>query len=92
MQKMRTLLANRKLKRKLIDVENHGALRAYGHWLDRGSRCPQAGIRELLERSDLIFAVTIEAMFVCGGAISGATSGYIVSSCKWSSMILSVGV
>jgi transposase len=33
MQKMRTLLANRKLlKRKLIDIENHirGSLRAYG--------------------------------------------------------------
>lgn len=37
MQKMRTLLANRKLlKRKLIDIENHirGALRAYGYWLE----------------------------------------------------------
>jgi hypothetical protein len=31
MQKIRTLPANRKLlKRKLIDIENHGTLRAYG--------------------------------------------------------------
>jgi transposase len=41
MQKMRTLLSNRKLlKRKLIDVENHirGALRAYGLLIGAVSR------------------------------------------------------
>jgi len=66
MQKMRSLLANRKLlKRKLIDVENHirGTLPAYGLLmgaLGRGSY--EARVRELLEHSDPIFSVMIEAM------------------------------
>jgi hypothetical protein len=63
MQKMRTLLANRKLlKRKLIDIENHirGALRAYGLLVGAIARgAYEARIRELLERSDPIFAITI---------------------------------
>jgi transposase len=66
MQKMRTLLSNRKLlKRKLIDIENHihGALRAYGLLVGAVARVAyEGGIRELLERSDPIFAMTIEAM------------------------------
>ena len=66
MQKMRSLLTNRKLlKRKLIDVENHvrGTLRAYGLRMGavgRGSY--EARVRELLEHSDPIFYVMIEAM------------------------------
>jgi transposase len=66
MQKMRTLLSNRNLlKRKLIDIENHirGALRAYGLLVGAVVRgAYEARIRELLERSDPIFAMTIEAM------------------------------
>jgi transposase len=96
MQKMRTLLSNRKLlKRKLIDIENHihGALRAYGLLVGAVARgAYEAGIRELLERSDPIFAMTIEAMLDVRRRSSRATSGYIACSCKWSSMILSVGV
>jgi transposase len=65
-QKMRTLLANRKLlKRKLIDIENHirGALREYGLLVEAVARGAYAArIRELLERSDPISAMTIEAM------------------------------
>jgi transposase len=68
MQRMRTLLSNRKLlKRKLIDIENHirGALRAYGLLVGAVARgAYEARIRELLERSDPIFAMTIEAMLV----------------------------
>ena len=66
MQKMRSLLANRKLlKRKLIDIENHirGTLRAYGLLMGavgRGSY--EARVRELLEHSDRVFSVMIEAM------------------------------
>jgi len=66
MQKMRSLLANRKLlKRKLIDIENHvrGTLRAYGLLMGavgRGSY--EARVRELLEHSDPIFSAMIEAM------------------------------
>jgi transposase len=40
MQKMRTLLTNRKLlKRKLVDIENHirGALRTYGFWSEQSA-------------------------------------------------------
>src|SRR5207302_3507361 len=54
MQKMRTLLANRKLlKRKLVDIENHirGSLRAYGLLVGavaRGAYEPR--VRELLVR------------------------------------------
>ena len=62
MQSMRRLLANRKLlKRKLIDIENHirGALRAYGLLVGAVARGGhEARIRELLERSDPIFAMT----------------------------------
>src|SRR5258708_18608378 len=66
MQKMHTLLSNRKLlKPKLIDIENHirGALRAYG--LLVGAVAPGAyegRLHQLLARSDPIFAMTIEAM------------------------------
>jgi transposase len=66
MQKMRSLLANRRLlKRKLIDTENHirGTVRAYGLLIGavgRGSY--EARARELLEHSDSIFSVIIEIM------------------------------
>lgn len=66
MQKMRTLLTSRKLlKRKLIDLENHvrGALRAYGLLVGAVARGAfEARVRELIERSDPIFVMTIEAM------------------------------
>ncbi|WP_157863308.1 IS110 family transposase [Bradyrhizobium tropiciagri] len=66
MQKMCTLLTSRRLlKRKLIDLENHirGALRAYGLLIGAVARSAfEARVRELLERSDPIFVMTIEAM------------------------------
>ena len=66
LQKMRSLLANRKLlKRKLIDIENHirGTLRAYGLLMGAVGRGGyEARVRELLEHSDPIFSVMIEAM------------------------------
>jgi transposase len=66
MQKMRTLLTSRKLlKRKLIDLENHirGALRAYVFLVGAVARgVYEARVRELIERSDPIFVMTIEAM------------------------------
>ena len=66
MQKMRTLLTNRKLlKRKLIDLENHvrGALRAYGLLVGAVARgAYEARIRELIERSDPIFVMSIQVM------------------------------
>src|SRR5262245_14452299 len=66
MQKMRTLLTNRKrLKHKLIDLENHvrGALRAYGLLVGAVARgAYEARVREPIERSDPIFVMTIEAM------------------------------
>ena len=66
MQKMRSLLANRKLlKRKLIDVENHirGTLRAYGLLMGGVGRGGyEARVRELLEHTDPVFSVMIEAM------------------------------
>jgi transposase len=66
MQKMRTLLTNRKLlKRKLIDLENHvrGALRAYGLLVGAVARGTyEARIRELIEHCDPIFGMSIEVM------------------------------
>jgi transposase len=75
MQKMRSLLANRKLlKRKLIDIENHirGTLRAYGLLMGAVGRGGyEARVRELLEHSDPIFSVMIEAMLDVRRAIFG---------------------
>ena len=66
MQRMRTLLTNRKLlKRKLVDLENHvrGALRAYGLLVGAVARgAYEARIRELIERSDPIFVMSIQVM------------------------------
>ncbi|WP_247820014.1 IS110 family transposase [Bradyrhizobium sp. 187] len=66
MQKMRTLFTSRKLlKRKLIDLENYirGALRAYGLLVGAVARgAYEARVRELIEHSDPIFVMTIEAM------------------------------
>ena len=66
MQKMRTLLTNRKLlKRKLIDLENHvrGALRAYGLLVGAVARGAfEARIRELIEHCDPIFVMSIQVM------------------------------
>jgi transposase len=66
MQKMRTLLTNRKLpKRKLVDIENHvrGALRAYGLLVGAVSRgqC-EARARELIEHTDIVFSTMIGTM------------------------------
>src|SRR6185312_15546725 len=66
MQRMRTLLTNRKLlKRKLVDLENHvrGALRAYGLLVGGVARgAYEARIRELIEHSDPIFVMSIQVM------------------------------
>jgi transposase len=66
MQRMRTLLTNRKLlKRKLVDLENHvrGSLRAYGLLVGAVARgAYEARIRELIERSDPIFVMSIQVM------------------------------
>jgi hypothetical protein len=60
MQKMRSLLCNRKLlKRKLIDIEIHirGTLRAYGLLIGAvGCGSYEARVRELLEHRDPIFS------------------------------------
>jgi len=65
MQKMRTLLANRKLlKRKLVDIENHirGSLRTYGLLVGAVGRGGfEARVRELVEHTDCVVS-TIEAM------------------------------
>ena len=64
MQKMRTLLSNRKLsKRKLVDIENHirGALRAYGLLVGAVSRGRyEERVRELIERTDFVFSTMID--------------------------------
>jgi len=66
MQRMRTLLSNRKLlKRKLVDLENHirGALRTYGLLVGPISRGRfEARVRELIEHADPVFMKTIETM------------------------------
>jgi transposase len=96
MQKMRSLLANKKLlKRKLIDIENHirGTLRAYGLLIGAVGRGGyEARVRELLEHSDPIFSVMIEAMLDVRRAILEGYDGCIVCSSRWSSMISSAGV
>ena len=73
MQKLRTLLANRKLlKRKLVDIENHirGALRAYGLLVGAVSRGRfEARIRELIEHTDYVFTTMIETMLEVRKAI-----------------------
>ena len=73
MQKLRTLLANRKLlKRKLVDIENHirGALRAYGLLVGAVSRGRfDARIRELIEHTDYVFTTMIETMLEVREAI-----------------------
>jgi len=64
MQKMRTLLSNRKLlKRELVDIENHirGALRAYGLLVGAVSRGRyEERVRELIERTDFVFSTMID--------------------------------
>jgi transposase len=66
MQKMRTLLTNRKLlKRKLVDIENHirGALRTYGLFVGAVGRGQyETRVRELIERTDIVFSTMIETM------------------------------
>jgi transposase len=76
MQKMRTLLTNRKLlKRKLVDIENHirGALRTYGLLVGAVSRGQyEARVRELIERTDFVFSTMIETMLdVCRAIFDG---------------------
>ncbi|MBT1515413.1 hypothetical protein KIP88_33555 [Bradyrhizobium sp. SRL28] len=95
MQKMRSLLANRKLlKRKLIDVENHirGTLRAYGLLMGAVGRGGyEARVREFLEHSDPIFSVMIEAM-LDGGRSSRATKDCIACFFRWFSTTRSAAV
>lgn len=66
MQKMRTLLSNRKLlKRKLVDIENHirGALRTYGLLVGPISRGRfEARVRDLIEHADYVFTTMVETM------------------------------
>jgi transposase len=66
MQKMRTLLAKRKLlKRMLIDIENHirGALRTCGPLVgDVSHGRYEARVREQIKRTDFVFATMIETM------------------------------
>jgi transposase len=73
MQKLRTLLANRKLlKHKLVDIGNHirGALRAYGLLVGAVSRGRfDARIRELIEHADYVFTTMIETMLEARKAI-----------------------
>ncbi|MGY4626469.1 IS110 family RNA-guided transposase [Bradyrhizobium sp. USDA 4486] len=75
MQKMRTLLTNRKLlKRKLVDLENHvrGALRAYGLLVGAVARGAfEARTRELIEHSDPIFVMSIQVMLDVRRALLG---------------------
>jgi transposase len=76
MQKMRTLLTNRKLlKRKLVDIENHvrGALRTYGLLVGAVGRGQyEARVRELIERTDIVFSTMIETMLaVCRAIFDG---------------------
>ncbi len=65
-QRLRTLLSNRKLlKRKLIDMENHirGALRTYGFLIGQVGRVGfESRVRELVERTDIVFTTMIETM------------------------------
>jgi transposase len=65
-QRLRTLLSNRKLlKRKLIDMENHirGALRTYGLLIGQVGRAGfEARVREVVERTDIVFTTMIETM------------------------------
>ena len=73
MQKKRTLLTNRKLlKRKLVDIENHirGALRTYGLLVGAVGRGQyEARVRELIERTDIVFSTMIETMLTVRRAI-----------------------
>jgi transposase len=73
MQKMRTLLTDRRLlKRKLVDIENHirGALRTYGLFVGAVSRGQfDARVRELIKRTDFVFATMIETMLDARRAI-----------------------
>jgi transposase len=66
MQKMRTLLPTEKLlKRNLIDIEKPDSWLAQGLWTADWNGCPRrlrSTRRELLEHSDPIFSVMIEAM------------------------------
>ena len=58
MQKMRSLLANRKLlKRKLVDVENHirGRCERMACWSGRQPRRYEARVRELIEHTIRLF-------------------------------------
>lgn len=65
-QKLRTLLANRKLlKRKLIDLENHirGAIRTFGLRVGHvGRKTFDARVRELLASADPVLAGMISSM------------------------------
>jgi transposase len=73
MQKLRTLLGNRKLlKRKLVDIENHirGALRAYGLLVGPVGRGTfEDRVRALIEHADYVFTTMIETMLAVRQAV-----------------------
>jgi transposase len=78
MQKMCTLLTNRKLlKRKLVDIENHirGALRTYGLFVGAVGRGQyETRVRELIKRTDIVFTTMIETILDVRRAISDGYS------------------
>jgi hypothetical protein len=80
MQKMRSLLANRKLlKRKLIDIENHirGTLRAYGLLMGAVGRGATKHTSGSSSSSDSIFSVMLRPCWMCDGRSSKATKDCI---------------
>ncbi|MEH2546042.1 transposase [Bradyrhizobium sp. AZCC 2262] len=88
-QKMRTLLSNRKLlKRKPVDIENHirGALRTYGLLVGAVSRGQyKARVRELIQRTDFVFTTMIETMLDVQRAILTASADCTRYFCNWCS-------
>ncbi|WP_163159569.1 transposase [Bradyrhizobium uaiense] len=95
MQKMCTLLTSRRLlKRKLIDLENHirGALGAYAvlvRTIARGAF--EARVRELFERSDPIFVMTIGTCWMCVAPSWRGTTGCTVCCSRSSSVMMCGG-
>jgi transposase len=87
MQKMRALLANRKLlKRKLVDNENliRRALRTYGLLVGAVGRGGfEARVREFIEHTDYVFSAMIEAMLDVRRAIFDSMNDCTRWFCKW---------
>lgn len=94
-QKMKTLLANRRLlKRKLIDLENHirGALRTCGLRVGQVSRNRFEGrVRELLGDADFILETMIGTMLEARRATMESSQSCTGSRCRSSSTIPCAG-